>query len=54
MKRILIIIAMALYIIFKKDHKVVKHEAPKQKIVWGHNMINAIEMGAMLSKADAG
>jgi hypothetical protein len=53
MKRIVIIIIL-LYLVCKKETKLVKIEQPKQKIVWGHNMINAIEMGAMLSKADAG
>lgn len=53
MKRTLIILIL-LYLVLKKETRPVKQETPKQKIVWGHNMINAIEMGAMLSKADAG
>lgn len=53
MKRILLILIL-LYLVVRKETKPVKYETKKPKIVFGHNMINAIEMGAMLSKADAG
>jgi len=50
MKRILIIIALIIYILFKKE-KPVKTEVKSKPCV---TCIDAISAGAKLSKADAG